>query len=133
MKWLYLVVRILLGALFIFSGVMKFVPPHAVPPMPAPALAWFGAMASSGYMHVIGSFEILGGLLVLAGVTVPLGLVILCPITVNILLFVCLLNGGSSIGGGIGTAVFELVLIYGYRSNFAGILSFKAKPTLNAS
>jgi uncharacterized membrane protein YphA (DoxX/SURF4 family) len=133
MKWLYLICRILLGALFVFSGVMKFLPMHAMPGMPPAAVEYFTVMTSSGYLHVVGVLEVLGGLLLLAGVTVPMGLVILCPITVNILLFCCLFMGGKEISGGLITAVFELVLLYGYRSSFAGILSFKAKPTLSAS
>jgi putative oxidoreductase len=130
MKWLYLVCRILLGGLFIFAGISKFHPPHQAMAMSAPAQEWFGVMMSSGWMRAVGAFEILGGLLVLAGVTVPLGIVVLCPITVNILLFCITLSGGHGIGTGLGTAALELALIYGYRTHFASIWDFKSKPSL---
>jgi len=134
MKWLYLVCRILLGALFVFAGVMKI---HPFGPqdmhMPAPAMQWFGVMISSGWIVVLGYFEVLGGLLLLIGGTLPLGLCIVCPITVNILLFDILLAGRQGIGAALVLVAFEVVLIYGYRGSFAGILSYKAKPTLSSS
>jgi len=134
MKWLYLICRILLGAVFVLAGVMKI---HPFGPqdmhLPAPAMQWFGVMMSSGWITVLGYIELLGGLLVLIGGTLPLGLCIICPITVNILLFDALLVGGHGIGIALGLVAFELVLLYGYRGSFAGIFTHKAKPTLSSS
>ena len=66
--------------------------------------------------------------LVLFGGTLPLGLCILCPITVNILLYHFCLTGGKGIGMGAFTGMLEIVLIWAYRANFNGILTFKATP-----
>ena len=40
-----------------------------------------------------------------------------------------MLLGGHGLGPGILVTLLEIVLIYGYRYNFAGIFSFKANPT----
>jgi hypothetical protein len=100
------------------------------PPAGTPAEQFMTVMFSTGWMHHVGFFQLLGGLLVLIGGTVPLGLVILGPVIVNILIFHTLLAGGHGIGPGLLAAVLEIVLIYGYRANFAGIFTYKATPTL---
>jgi len=130
MKWLYLVCRILLGLVFVFAGVMKI---HPFGPqdmhLPAPAMQWFGVMMSSGWITALGYLELLGGLLVLIGGTLPLGLCIICPITVNILFFDIFLGGHQGLGIALGLVAFELVLIYGYRGSFAGVITHKATHT----
>ena len=83
----------------------------------------------SGWMHHVGLFQLVGGLLVLIGGTAPLGLVILGPIIVNILIFHVLLAGGHGILPGTIAALLEIILIYAYRANFAGIFTVRAKPT----
>jgi putative oxidoreductase len=88
-----------------------------------------GVMMPSGWMHHVGFFQVLGGLLVLIGGTTPLGLCILGPIIVNILIFHILIMGGHGIGPGLVAALLEIVLIYAYRANFAGIFTYQAKPT----
>jgi len=87
-------------------------------------------MGPTGWMHHVGVFQLLGGLLVLIGGTAPLGLCILGPIIVNILIFHLVIMGGHGIGPGLVAAALEIILIYAYRSNFAGIFTYKATPTL---
>jgi hypothetical protein len=87
-------------------------------------------MMGSGWMKAIGAFQLVGGLLVLGGGTLPLGLCILCPLTVNILCFHSFLMNGGGIAPGLVTLVLELVLIYGYRGSFAGVLSASQKPSV---
>ncbi|MGA7158003.1 MAG: DoxX family membrane protein [Acidobacteriaceae bacterium] len=132
MKYLYLVCRILLGLIFIVFGanaMHQFMP---APPIPAgsPMAQFMAVMGPSGWMHHVGFFELLGGLLVLIGGTAPLGLCILGPILVNILIFHILIMGGHGIGAGIVATILEIILLYAYRSNFAGIFTYKATPTL---
>ena len=131
MKIVALICRILLGLMFVVFGanVMHPFMPMTPPPAGSPPGQFMGVMGPSGWMHHVGFFQVLGGLLVLIGGTAPLGLVILGPIIVNILLFHILLAGGVGIGMGVFAAVLEIVLIYAYRANFAGIFTYKAKPT----
>jgi uncharacterized membrane protein YphA (DoxX/SURF4 family) len=132
MKYLYLICRILLGLMFVVFGaniMHPFMPMQAPPP--GSTVAQFDAvMMSTGWMHHVGFFQFLGGLLVLIGGTAPLGLCILGPILVNILIFHTLLMGGHGIAPGLVATVLELILIYAYRNNFAGIFTYKATPTL---
>jgi uncharacterized membrane protein YphA (DoxX/SURF4 family) len=132
MKYLYLLCRILLGLLFVVFGANLLHPfLHAeMPPAGSPPAQFMGVMFSSGWMHHIGFFQLLGGLLVLIGGTAPLGLVILGPVIVNILTFHILLAGGHGIAPGLFATVLEIILIYGYRTNFAGIFTYRATPTL---
>jgi putative oxidoreductase len=132
MKYLYLICRILLGLLFVFFGANLLHPflPAEMPPAGSPPAQFMGVMFSTGWMHHIGFFQLLGGLLVLIGGTAPLGLVILGPVLVNILTFHLLLTGGHGIGPGLFATLLEIILIYGYRANFAGIFTYKATPTL---
>jgi putative oxidoreductase len=130
MKILVLICRILLGLLFVVFGLNGFF--HFIPmagPTPGSPLAiWIGVMMDSGWMHVINAVQIIGGLLVLSGAVLPLGIILLCPVTFNILMFHLLLAGGHGMGYGLATGVFEVVLIYYYRPYFNGIFSTKAEP-----
>jgi uncharacterized membrane protein YphA (DoxX/SURF4 family) len=132
MKYLYLIVRILLGLMFVVFGANILHPfmPMQPPPAGTPPAQFMGVMGPTGWLHVVGVFQFLGGLLVLIGGTAPLGLALLAPVLVNILAFHLLLTGGHGIGPGLVATLFELILIYGYRANFAGIFTYKATPTL---
>jgi putative oxidoreductase len=130
MKWLYLIARILLAFVFVASGIDKL---HPIFPHPAmvpgdPQTILFTLLFTTGWLKVIGFFELVGGLLVLIGGTVPLGLCILAPITVNILAVSFLIAGGGKAAiPGLVVTVLELLLFWGYRPYFAGILTSKAK------
>jgi uncharacterized membrane protein YphA (DoxX/SURF4 family) len=133
MKVLALTCRVLLGLLFLvfgLNGFFHFIPMGAMPPATSPAGMWMAAMMTSGWMKWIAGFQVLGGVLVLIGGTLPLGLCILCPMTVNILLFHMLMAGGHGIGAGLLAALLELLLIYFYRASFGPILSANQQPVV---
>jgi uncharacterized membrane protein YphA (DoxX/SURF4 family) len=132
MKYLYLICRILLGLMFVVFGLNilhPFLPAMPPPPAGSPPAQFMGVMMPSGWMHHVGFFQVVGGLLVLIGGTAPLGLCVLGPVIVNILIFHTVLMDGHGIGMGLLATVLEIVLIYAYRDNFAGIFTYKAKPT----
>jgi putative oxidoreductase len=126
MKILSIVSRVLLGLTFIVFGINILHPFIPVPPLPALVTTFNTVMTETGWMAAIGVVQVLGGLLVIYRGTVPLGLVILCPVTVNILLFHICVMGGAGIFPGLLTAILELILISRYRANFAGILTVRA-------
>ena len=134
MKILALICRILLGLMFVVFGANGLHPFMHMPPPAAgtPVGDWIIIMMHSGWMSAGSALQLIGGLLVLFGGTLPLGLCILCPITVNILLFHMCLTGGHQIAPGAFTGMLELVLIWAYRANFSGILTYKATPTERA-
>jgi uncharacterized membrane protein YphA (DoxX/SURF4 family) len=115
------IVRILMGALFVFSGANKVFPFMPMPPMPAPAGAFVGAMVATGYLLLLlGVTEVIAGALLIAGRFVPLALVVLAPIIVNIALFHLLL--APSVGIVVFLLASEIYLAWVYREAFRGVL-----------
>lgn len=119
------VARLLLGLVFLvfgLNGFLHFIPNQAIPD---PAMAFFGALAATGYMlPLIFATQVIGGVLLLAGMYVPLGLALLAPVIVNIFLFhVFLARGGLPIA--IIVAAIELFLAWRYSDAFAGMLRAK--------
>ena len=82
--------RLLLGLIyFVFglNGFLNFIK-MTPPPMPEAAMAFVGGLMKSGYfMPFMGGTQVLGGFLLLTGLRAPLALVILAPMTLNIVLF----------------------------------------------
>lgn len=116
------IVRSLLGLLFVVFGANGFF--HFIPMPPPKGLAgdFMKALSMSHYFDVIAFLQITGGALLLAGRFVPLGLTLLGPVIVNILLFHVFLDPA-----GLPMAVFvaglALVLLWHHRAHFAGLLS----------
>jgi len=132
MKIVVLICRILLGLMFVVFGaniLHAFLPPQPMPPADSLAGHFFAAFGGSGWIKVVGLFQLLGGVLILIGGTAPLGLSFLAPVLVNILCFHLLLIGGVGIAPGVVATILWLVVLYGYRANFAGIFTAKATPT----
>jgi hypothetical protein len=122
MKKTALAVRILLGAIFLIfglNGFLQFIPQFA---MPDGAIAFFGALAKTGYMlPILFAAQVIGGALLLAGI-VPLALVILAPIVVNIVTFhLFLAPGGLPLA--IVVAAASLFLAYAYRAAYEPLFS----------
>ncbi|MES2387170.1 MAG: DoxX family membrane protein [Bacteroidota bacterium] len=84
-------IRFLFGLIFLAFGAMglfNLMPPPKPGDIPEAAMAFSKAMADTGYMLVLVKLtETLCGLLLLLNMWVPLVLVILFPVTLNILLF----------------------------------------------
>ena len=96
MKKVSLVSRYLWGLIyFVFglNGFLNFIPVPAE--MPEGAMKFSMAMMETGYFFpMIKGTEVIFGLLLLIGVASPLALVILAPVTINILLFHAVLTPG---------------------------------------
>lgn len=87
----------LLGLIyFVFglNGFLNFIPPPSEP-FPEAAMQFSGGlMAAKYFFPFLKGTEVIGGLLLLAGFYRPVALLILAPITINILLFHGLLTPG---------------------------------------
>jgi len=95
MKTAMLIARMLLGLIFVVFGLNGFLQFLSMPPPPQPALAFFGALAATGYMiPLLFASQIFGGALLFLGM-VPLALVILAPVIVNIIAFHLFLAPGG--------------------------------------
>jgi putative oxidoreductase len=125
MKIVVLIVRLLLGLMFLVFGLNAFLL-FLKGPMPGGLAGPFlQALFQSHYVLAVGAVQAVGGALLLINRYVPLALTILGPVIVNILLFHLLLNH-QGIGGALMVTVFWFVLFFHYRQNFSGIFTAKA-------
>lgn len=104
--------RILLGAILVVFGLNKFLTFIPAPELPESAASFINSLASTGYvMPVVGVIEIMIGLLLLFNKWVAFALVVLVPISVNILLFHLFLDI-PGISGALLVTLFNAILMY---------------------
>jgi len=109
---LTMALRLLLGLILVVFGANKFLDfmPHME--MPEAAGNLMGAMMASGYMlKLVGATEVFVGLLLLIKKWVPLALVVLAPISVNMILFHLFL-APAGIGPAAVVTLINIILIY---------------------
>ena len=122
MKIASIIIRSLLGLMFIVFGLNIFFNFMPQPPPPkGPARNFITALAISHYFYVVGALEVVGGALLLAGQFVPLGLTLLGPVIVNILCVHVFLEP-SGLPMAIVVSALALFLLWRYREHFAGLV-----------
>ncbi len=121
MKIATLLVRVLLGLMFVVFGSNAFLHFLPMPPMEGPSAAFIGALAGTGYLKVIATLQVVGGLLLLLGRFIPLGLTLLGPVIVNILCFHIFLDRNGLVMALVVSAL-ALFLLWRHRTNFAGLV-----------
>ena len=121
-----LIVRTLVGALFIFGAVAFLFNLITPPPMPDGPLKTFNeGLAASGYFFTLLKVtELVCGIMLLSGRFVPLALVILSPVVINILMVHTVLDRTGLPVAIFLTAAF-IFLGYYYRKAFAPLLTPK--------
>lgn len=129
MSKLTMAARILLGLIFTvfgLNGFLNFLPP---PELPEAAVPFMTGLASTGYFFpMLKLVEVVAGICLLAGLFVPLALILLAPIVVNIAMFHFLLAPGEW-WMGVLVVVLEIIVAWGYRDSFSGVLEMRAKPS----
>jgi uncharacterized membrane protein YphA (DoxX/SURF4 family) len=121
MKYVIVIVRVLLGLMFVVFGSNAFFHFIPMPEMHGQAGAFITALASSGYLYVIAVLQVLGGLCLLLGARfVPLGLTLLGPVIVNIVLYHLFLDT-QGLPMAIVVAALALFLLWIYRFKFPAI------------
>ena len=131
LRFVPVVARVLLGLLFTVTGLngfLNFLPQPDPGAMPEGAMAFAGALQSSGYMFpMIMGTQLLCGVLLVTGLFVPLALVLLAPVVVNIVAFhVFLAPTGTGIA--IAVLVAEVYLVWAYRKAYGPMLRMRVKP-----
>jgi putative oxidoreductase len=125
MKIVVIIVRILLGVIFVAFGLNAFV--HFLPKWLPPGLAgeFVGAMFQSRYIIFVAAIEVICGVLLLVDRYVPFALTVLAPIIVNILMFTFLL---PPVGWqpGVLAAILWIFLFIHYRKYFLCIFVQRA-------
>ena len=123
MKIAMVIVRTLMGLLFIFSSVAYFLNLVPTPELQGAMKTFNEGLAASGYFFTLLKVtELVCGLLLVSGYFVPLALVILSPIIVNIF-FVHTLLERSGLPVAIFVVVATIFLAYYYRSAFKPLLT----------
>jgi len=108
------IIRILLGIVLLVFGLNKFYP---LPFLPAPKLPehayeFMNSLVATGYvLPIVGVLEVLIAILLLSKKWLAFALILLAPISLNILLFHLFLDL-PGIGGAILVAVLNGILIY---------------------
>jgi len=130
MKFAVIGARVLLGLIFVVFGLhgffqFSFIP---APEMNEAAGSFMGALVGTGYfMMAVKLVELTSGLMILTGRFLPLGLILLAPVSVNILLFHIFLEP-AGMGMAIFIVVMQLFLAWAYRDSYGGVLQASAKP-----
>ncbi len=125
MKIAMIIVRMLIGLLFIFGSVAFFFSLITPPPMEGAIKSFNEGLAASGYFFtLLKATELICGILLVSGRFVPLALVILAPIIINILMVHTFLDRA-----GLPVAIFlvlgAIFLAYYHRSAYAPLLTPK--------
>lgn len=123
MKIAMLIVRTLVGLLFIFSSVTFLLGLITPPPMEGAIKTFNEGLAASGYFFTLLKItELVCGILLVSGRFVPLALVILSPVVINIFL-VHLLLAPEGLPIAIVLVAAFIFLAYYYRKAFAPLLT----------
>jgi uncharacterized membrane protein YphA (DoxX/SURF4 family) len=106
------IVRFLLGIILVIFGFNKFIELIPAPAMPENAANFIKSLVDTGYiLPVVGAFEVMIGILLLAKRWVPFALILLAPISLNILLFHLFLDM-PGIGGAILVTTLTTIMLY---------------------
>ncbi len=125
MKIATIVVRVLLGALFLFASVSYFLKLMPEPPMEGAMKVFNDGMTASGYiMPIVKAIELICGLALVAGRFVPLALILLAPIVVNIFCLI-LIHQRSGLPMAIAISAATLFLAYVHRERYKGLFASK--------
>ncbi len=112
------IIRILLGLTLIVFGANKIYPFIPLPQPPADAARFIESLADTGYvLTVVAILEIIIGLMLVLKFYVPFALLVLVPISLNILLFHLFLDI-PSISTALLVVILNSVLLYKHRCKY---------------
>lgn len=122
--------RILLGLIFVVFGLNYFLGFLGQPELNEELGGFIGALAGTGYMMpLIKITEIVAGLMIMSGRMTPLGLILLAPVSVNILLAHIFLDA-AGLPMALVIIALQLFLAWAYRDSFDGVLHARAEPLI---
>lgn len=126
-KYAAIAAGVILGLLFVASGIVVLFNLVSAPPPPegSPAAMFMGAFATTGYLTFVKVMEILGGILVAIPRTRNLGLLILGPIIVNILAFHLFITKGEGLANPVLILIclLALFLLWVERQAFSRLIT----------
>jgi uncharacterized membrane protein YphA (DoxX/SURF4 family) len=127
LKIVAMIARLLLGALFVFSGsnhLFNFMKGSMPPGTPPAVVAYMGVMMASGYLYVIGIMQVIPGLMLLANRYVPLSLIVLAAMIFNIdCVNVLIMGGGAALGISSFVTLLWALVFWHERASFRQLLT----------
>ena len=106
------IVRFVLALMLLVFGINKFLKFILMPELPPDASEFMGELVATGYvLPIVGIIEIFIGILLIVNKWPAFAMVLLAPISVNILLFHLFLDL-PGIGGALIVAILNGILIY---------------------
>lgn len=125
MKIAVVIVRVLMGLLFIFGSIAFFLKLGGEPQLEGNMKTYFDGLVASGYfLPLLKLTELVCGIALVAGRFVPLALVILSPIIVNIL-FVHIFLDRTGLSAAIFLVAANLFLAFAHWDKFKPLLEAK--------
>ncbi len=127
MKIAVIIVRTLIGLLFIFASVAYLFDLVPVPEMVGPIKTFNEGLAASGYfMMLLKITELVCGIALVTGFFTPLVLVVLAPIVINIF-FVNIFLDKTGLPVAIPLVLAEIFLAYAYRKSYTSLFVPRAQ------
>lgn len=121
------IARYLLGTVFFVFGIDGFLHLIPLPPLPAEAHDFIGAMIKTGYLfYLVKATEVAAGALLLSGRFVPFALVLLSPVLLNIVLFHAFLNAPQEVAAPLVFVGIHLFLVWQYRDYYKTLFTMNA-------
>ena len=125
MRIAVIIVRILMGLIFVFSAIVVLFKLVPTPPLTGNVKTFNDGLAATGYfMTFLKGLELVCGLVLISGFFTPLVTVVIFPITVHIFLFHAFMAPE-----GIAVPIFmlggNLFLAYYYRKTYAPLFVAK--------
>lgn len=112
------IIRILLGVMLLVFGANKFLNFIPLPPMIGSAGDFMKSLGATGYvLPIVGLIEVFVGAMLIIRKWVPFVLVLLAPISINIVLFHVFLDI-PGVGAALFIAVLNGILIYKHWRSF---------------
>lgn len=112
------IVRIVLGLILIVFGANKIYSFIPLPQPPEAAANFMNSLADTGYiLTVVAIFEIIIGLMLILRLWVPFVLLLLVPLSLNILLFHLFMDI-PAIGTALLVVVLNGILLYKHRQKY---------------
>ncbi|MXN93242.1 DoxX family membrane protein [Flavobacterium sp. Sd200] len=117
------IIRILLGLILIVFGTNKIYAFIPLPQPPAEAARFMESLADTGYvLTVVAILEIMIGIMLILKLYVPFALLVLVPISLNILLFHLFLDI-PAIGAALLVVALNGILLYKHRRKYKPLFS----------